>query len=379
MIITRTPFRVSFFGGGTDYHTWYQEHGGAILSTSINHYCNIICSYKPPFFENKHRFVYRQIEEVNEIDEIQHPVIRKAMRYVGIDRGVEIHHRGELPARSGIGSSSSFTVGLLNALHALQGHQSSKKNLACEAIHIERNLVKDNVGVQDQIAASYGGLNKITINTDGTFNVDPVLMSHQRSKLLNDHLLLFFTNFSRTASTVAGDKIRNIPKKATQLHAMQSMVDAAVDILTSDGNILDFGRLLHETWLYKKQLSSAVSTGIIDDIYETARKAGAVGGKILGAGGGGFILFFAAPQDHPKIFEALSDLLWVPFEFEKLGAHVAYYSPTRFSNTAFMRNTFLHLKGNRNVENLKIFNDEERSSSSKRIDKIIPLQHEFTV
>jgi D-glycero-alpha-D-manno-heptose-7-phosphate kinase len=370
MIITRTPFRISFFGGGTDYHTWYQEHGGCVLSTTINHYCNITAAFKPPFFENKHRFVYRSIEEVDTIEQIQHPVIREAMRYLNIQRGVEIHHRGDLPARSGIGSSSSFTVGLLNALFAMHGEHSSKKNLACEAIHLERDLVGDNVGVQDQIAASYGGFNKITIHPDGTFAVDPVLISQTRTQELNDHLLLFFTKFSRTASVVAKDKIKNIPQKANQLHTMQGMVDEAIDILTRKGDIRDFGRLLHETWLLKKQLSAAVSTDLIDDIYQRALSAGALGGKILGAGGGGFILFFADPKDHPKIMEALSDLLLVPFGFERQGSHVAFYQPTRFSESSLVRDDFLHLK--KNLNPLATVQSEARlQATSDRLEKII--------
>ena len=375
MILTRTPFRISFFGGGTDYHTWYQEHGGATLSTTINHYCNIMMSYRAPFFEARHRFIWSQIENINNFDDIQHPVIRAVMKYMDVKRGIEIHHKGDLPGRAGLASSSAFTVGLIHAVHALRERMCTSYELACEAIHVERELLKENVGVQDQIATAYGGFNKITIHPDCTFVVDR-LTTTQRIRQLNEHLLLFFTGISRSASTIAGDKMKNMAEKARQLHTMRDMVDEAVGILNGSGDITDFGRLLHETWMLKKQLASSVSTDFIDEVYERAMKAGAIGGKILGAGGGGFILFFARPEDHPKLLEALSDLLLIPFSFENRGSHVAFYEPNQFSEKSLMRQDFAHLKNNRNVKNLAELArpDDDHHYRARKITKIPIVQ-----
>jgi D-glycero-alpha-D-manno-heptose-7-phosphate kinase len=247
--------------------------------------------------------------------------------------------------------------------------------LACEAIHVERELLKENVGVQDQIATAYGGFNKITIHPDCTFVVDR-LTTTQRIRQLNEHLLLFFTGISRSASTIAGDKMKNMTEKARQLHTMRDMVDEAVGILNGSGDITDFGRLLHETWILKKQLASSVSTDFIDEVYERAMKAGAIGGKILGAGGGGFILFFARPEDHPKLLEALSDLLLIPFSFENRGSHVAFYEPNQFSEKSLMRQDFAHLKNNRNVKNLAELArpDDDHHYRARKITKIPIVQ-----
>jgi D-glycero-alpha-D-manno-heptose-7-phosphate kinase len=349
MIISRTPYRVSLFGGGTDYHTWYQEHGAAVLATTINHYCYLHCRLLPAFFKHKSRIVWSRVEEVLAHEDIQHPSVRAILEYLKIDQGIEINHQGDLPARSGLGSSSAFTVGLLNALYALHGNISSKRELACEAIHIERDILKENVGVQDQIETAYGGLNKIIIHADGNFDVTPLILPHNRLSVLQDHLLLFFTGVSRTASDIAGDKIKSIPKKQAELHGIRQMVDEAVKILSEGNDITDLGRLLHETWMLKRQISKSISPTFIDEIYERARKAGAIGGKLLGAGGGGFMLFFVKPEDKPQIYEALKDLLLVPFEFESSGSQIIFYDRMNFSQMSMNRRDYRHLTAEDNA------------------------------
>ena len=300
MIISRTPYRISFFGGGTDYHPWYQQHGAAVLSTTINHYCYLHVRFLPPFFEHKTRVVWSKVEEVAEHNDINHPAVRAVLNYLNITQGVEINHQGDLPARSGLGSSSAFTVGLLHAAYALLGVMSSKRQLACEATHIERDVLRENVGVQDQIATAYGGMNKIIIQPDGDFEVSPLVLPYGRLHTLHDHMLLFFTGVSRTASDIAADKMKSIPQKSQELHQIRSMVDEAEKILCTGQDINLFGELLHETWVLKRRLSDKVATTFIDDIYAKARAAGALGGKLLGAGGGGFMLFFVKPEDKAK-------------------------------------------------------------------------------
>lgn len=343
MIISRTPYRVSFIGGGTDYHTWYQEYGGAVLSTTINHYCYLHCRLLPAFFKHKSRIVWSKVEEVLEHHEIQHPSVRAILDYLGITQGIEIHHQGDLPARSGLGSSSAFTVGLLNALYALRGNISSKRELACEAIHIERDILNENVGVQDQIQTAYGGLNKIEIGSNGNFEVMPLVLPHNRLNILHEYLLLFFTGVSRTASDIAAEKIKAIPNKATQMHGLRQMVEDGIKILTS-GDITDFGRLLHEAWMLKRQISSNISPSFIDDIYDRARNAGALGGKVLGAGGGGFMLFFVQPENKPQVYEALKDLLLVPFELEGSGSQIIFYDNMNYSQMSMSRRDYRHLR-----------------------------------
>ncbi len=369
MIITNTPYRVSFFGGGTDYHAWYQNHGGAVLSTSIDHYCTIMCSYRAPFFEKKHRIVWREVEEVSEISEIKHNAVRGVLSYLEMDKGIEIMHKGGLPSRSGLGSSSSFTVGLINAIYGLKGQVSSKHNLAAEAVYVEREVLKENVGVQDQIAASYGGLNKIIINADGSFNVNPLLISKERSKEFNNNLMLFFTGISRTASDFAKNKIKNIPNKVLELSEIRKQVDIAENILCSNQELDDFGRLLHETWLIKRSLSNGITSDFIDEIYDLARLNGALGGKLLGAGGGGFILFYVKPENQPSVLKALSGLLWVPFQFDYHGSHIVHYNPTEFSQESLVRRDFAHLECD-NIKNLKEFmNRHSGDKNSNRITK----------
>lgn len=328
MIITKTPFRISFFGGGTDYHAWYKEHGGAVLSTSIDKYCYISCRFLPPFFDHKHRIVYSKIENVTAIENIEHPSVRAVFQWLNVSEGIEVHHDGDLPARSGLGSSSAFTVGLIHALRALKGLQSSKNELAKGACHVEQNVIGENVGSQDQIAAAYGGLNFIEFQQSGDFSVKPVVLAMEKQERLNDHMMLFFTGLTRIASEIAADQIQNIPNRVSELNSMRAMVDEALSILSSQKlNFSDFGRLLHESWCLKRRLSSTISTSRIDYFYDVAMKAGAKGGKLLGAGGGGFFLIFAEPEIQPRIREALSELVYVPFRFERSGSELALYQP----------------------------------------------------
>jgi D-glycero-alpha-D-manno-heptose-7-phosphate kinase len=332
MIITRTPFRISFFGGGTDYPVWYREnHGGAVLSTTFNKYCYISCRYLPPFFDYKYLIRYRLREEKQNASEISHPSVRECLNFVGIEKGLEIVHTSDLPARSGVGSSSAFTVGLLNALYALQGKMTTKRQLSRDAIHVEQHLIKENVGSQDQVATAFGGFNKIEFSNRNDFYVYPITIHQQKVDLLQSHLMLFFTGFARNASDIAREQVRQTPKKRKELKSMAEMVEEAINILNRDSNdINDFGRLLDESWKLKKSLTKLISNGDIDTIYETAMEAGAVGGKLLGAGGGGFILFFAPPENHQRIREKLKSLLSVPFGFEKLGTQVILYSTQDF-------------------------------------------------
>lgn len=328
MIITSTPFRISFFGGGTDYPAWYQEHGGAVLATTIDKYCHITCRHLPPFFEHKHRIVYSNIEMVRHINEIKHPAVRAILDWSGCEKGLEIHHDGDLPARSGLGSSSSFTVGLLHALAALDGKFVTKEDLAKNAIHVEQQVIQENVGSQDQISAAFGGFNRIEFKQNDTFQVNPVILKKQRLQEFHSHLMLCFTGFSRIASEVAKSKIENFRQRETELTRMGEMVNEAIQILHSaDTPIVEFGKLLHQSWLYKRSLSDKVSTPEIDAIYDGAMQAGATGGKILGAGGGGFLLLFVKPQLQPQVRKRLSHLIHVPFEFENFGSRVVLYQP----------------------------------------------------
>ena len=328
MIITRTPYRVSFFGGGTDYPEWFREHGGAVLATTFDKYCYITCRRLPPFFQHKHRIVYSNIENVSCVDEIQHPAVRATLRWAKIEDGLEIHHDGDLPARSGLGSSSSFTVGLVNALHALNGQMTNRNQLAKTAIHIEQDLIKENVGSQDQVLAAYGGLNVVEFRPDDSFDVRPVIVPSERKDALAAHLMLCFTGFSRLASVVARSKLDNLQARRQQLVRIRQMVDEGLQILTDPSvPIQAFGELLHEAWQNKRTLSDMVTTPEIDQIYDAARDAGAIGGKLLGAGGGGFMLLFANPEDHGKIRARLNGLIHVPFKFEEGGSRVVLYQP----------------------------------------------------
>ena len=328
MIITRTPFRMSFFGGGTDLPSWYREHGGAVLSTAIDKYCYVSLRKLPPFFDYKHKIVFFSKQEAfNELDEIEHPAVRETYRFMDVQEGLVMQHDGDLPSHSGLGSSSAFTVGLLHALYALRGKMASKKRLALEAIHIEQNMIGEAVGSQDQVASAFGGLNKIIFSSQNNIEVKPFVISLEKSTYLQNCLMLFFTGFARFAVEIEKDKLRQLDKNKHALALMQSIVEAAADIL--DGDVAgydDFGALLHESWLLKKRLSNKVSTDAIDDIYAKGLNSWALGGKILGAGGGGFILFFVRPEDRDRLKRGLSPLLHVPFRFDTLGSQVIYFT-----------------------------------------------------
>jgi len=328
LIISRTPFRISFFGGGTDYPAWYSEHGGAVLATTIDRYCYISVRELPPFFDHRFRVVYSIVENVKEIGDIQHPAVRGVLEWMKVSKGLEIHHDGDLPARSGLGSSSAFTVGLINAVHALDGHHVSKEKLANEAIHVEQCVLHERVGLQDQVSAAFGGFNHITIAQNGTYSVTPMVLPLERLQALQSHLMLVFTGISRTANEVAETVVTNLKNKAAEMKTMQEMVDHAISIISSPKtDLLDLGRLMKEAWQLKRALSDRVTNWTVDDLLDTAMRAGAVGGKLLGAGGGGFMLLFVRPEDHDKVRAALNKLITVPFKFEMSGGRIVLYQP----------------------------------------------------
>ncbi len=327
LIISRTPFRISFLGGGTDYPSWYRSHRGAVLATTINKYCYISCRYLPPFFEHRIRIAYSRVESCKGIDEIEHAAVREVLRHLKIDLGVEIHYDADLPARGGLGSSSAFVVGLLNALYALKGYMSSKKQLALESIYIEQELLKETVGSQDQVMAAYGGFNHIEFRQSGEVVVTPVTVSRDRLDELSSHLMLFFTGLSRTASDVAKSYVPHLASKEVELRAMSDMVDEGIAILNRDGNLSGFGKLLHEAWRIKHDLSPCVSNAFVDEVYAEARASGALGGKLTGAGGGGFLLLFVPPSNRKDVRERLGKLLHVPFKLEPSGSQIIFFEP----------------------------------------------------
>ena len=339
MIISRTPYRMSFFGGGTDYPLWFREHGGAVLAAAINHYCYITCRFLPPFFDHTSRIVWSKIELVNDNSEIEHPAIRAAMDHLKFNEGIELHHDGDLPARSGLGSSSAFAVGLLQALYALRNEEVSKRNLAEQAIHLEQSLLGETVGVQDQIQTAFGGLNRIEIRPDGSFDVQPLALSEARVQELQSHLLLFYTGVARNASEIAAAQLQAIPSHKEDLFEMRRLVDDATAILR-DGDITDFGRLLHESWQIKRRLSDRIAPDFINDIYDRARRGGARGGKLLGAGGGGFMLFVVRPEDHIQVLNALHELLLVPVQFDWGGTQVLFKTGPTYSRSAHQRRNY---------------------------------------
>ena len=325
MIISRTPFRISFFGGGTDYPTWYREHGGAVLATTIDKYCYLTCRYLPPFFEHRIRLIYSKIENVQQPDELAHPSARETLRYMKIRRGVEIHHDADLPARSGMGSSSAFTVGLLHALHAMKGKMAGREQLAREAIHIEQNMIRESVGSQDQILAAYGGFNYITFSTDGRFHVRPIVLTQQRMRELAAHLMLFYTGIKRTASDVAATFVSTINDKRRHLLSMRGLVEEAVKLLNSNRPIAEFGKLMDETWQLKRELSAKISNAQVEGLYSKAISAGALGGKLTGAGGGGFLLLVVPRDKQAAVRAKLHRLIHVPFRFEFFGSQIIFY------------------------------------------------------
>lgn len=328
MIISQTPHRISFFGGGTDYPSWYLKHGGKVLGVAIDKYCYISCRWLPPYFEHKYRIAYSRLEATKSIQEIEHPSVRNTLEYLDIKEGLEIHHDGDIPARSGMGSSSAFTVGLLKTLYALRGKVISKDDLFKEAIHIEQEVIKENVGSQDQVWAAYGGLNTIEFLQNGQVIVEPIIIDEERLKSLEGKFMLFFTGIARYASEIAKEQIQNTHNNKNELHAIRGFVDDAFKVLTSGKNdFTDVGRLLHETWQLKRKLSNKISNCDIDAMYSKAIKHGALGGKLLGAGGGGFILFYVEPEHQKSVKESLKDFLHIPFKFDFAGSEIIVYKP----------------------------------------------------
>jgi len=325
MIITKTPFRISFFGGGSDYPDYYLKYGGKVIGTTIDKYSYLNIRKLPPFFDYKYRIVYSKIENHNDIDNILHPSVRETLKYMGINNGVSINYDGDLPARSGIGSSSSFTVGLLNGLNALNGKISSKEYLTKTAIEIEQNKIKEFVGSQDQTFAAYGGLNKIEFLQNGEIVVEPVLLHKEKLHNLENNLMLFFSGISRNSSDIAHTQIQKIEINKNKIDKMKNLVDDAYKILTQDIDLDEFGELLDYTWQLKKSLSDNISNDVIEDIYNRAKKAGAIGGKLLGAGGGGFVLFYVPKQYQEKVKNALKEFTYVPFKFDFDGSKIVFY------------------------------------------------------
>lgn len=330
MIITKTPFRMSFFGGGTDMESFFKENGGSVLSTTFDKYCYVNVRHLPRFFDYSTELSYSKTERVTDIDAIEHPAIRNAMKMLDMHE-IRLTYEADLPARSGLGTSSSFAVGMLNAFYALKGKYASKKQLADEAIYLERVLCDEAGGWQDQIAASFGGFNRIDFNADG-YSVHPIIISPERKKKLNDNLMMFFTGFTRFSSDIQKANHLDDESKAKQLKQMLNLVDEAEGILTDQSKDLDdFGRLLDVTWKLKRQTGKSVSTSNIDDLYDKGIAAGALGGKLLGAGGGGFLVFYVQPENQKSVKEAMKDLLYIPFKFEDGGTQVIYYGPEDYS------------------------------------------------
>ncbi|HAP8918093.1 TPA: kinase [Enterococcus faecium] len=330
MIITKTPFRMSFFGGGTDMEDYFKENGGAVLSTTFDKYCYVNVRHLPRFFDYSAELSYSRTERVTSIEDIEHPAIRNAMKMLDMHE-IRLTYEADLPARSGLGTSSSFAVGMLNAFYALEGKYADKKKLADEAIYLERVLCNEAGGWQDQIAASYGGFNRINFNVDG-YEVLPVIISTERKKQLNNNLMMFFTGFTRFSSDVQkANNVSGTEDKRVRLKKMYELVDEAEAILTDKNrNLDDFGRQLDVTWRLKKGTGGAISTGSIDELYEKGMAAGALGGKLLGAGGGGFLVFYVQPEKQDAVRWAMRDLMYIPFEFENGGTRVIHYTPETY-------------------------------------------------
>ncbi len=330
MIITKTPFRMSFFGGGTDMESFFREYGGAVLSTTFDKYCYVTVRHLPRFFDYSTELAYSKMERVSNIDDINHPAVRNAMKMLDMHE-IRLTYEADLPARSGLGTSSSFAVGMLNAFHCLKGKYADKKKLADQAIYLERELCQEAGGWQDQIAAAFGGMNSIDFNKDGTYDVKPIIIHPDRKKQLNDNLLMFFTGFTRFSSDLQKANATGYAEKIKQLQEMLSLVDDAESILEDKHSDLDdFGRLLDKTWRLKRQTGGAITTNSIDELYEKGISAGALGGKLLGAGGGGFLVFYVTPDKRDSVMNAMNDLLYVPFRFEDGGTRVVHYSPESY-------------------------------------------------
>ncbi len=324
MVISRTPFRISFFGGGTDYKEYFETHGGSVLETAFNKFCYVTVRDYPPIFPFKNQFTYSKIERFNTPEEVSHPVVREFLKYMNED-GLQISYDADLPARSGIGSSSAFTVGLLNATNALRGRKSNPYSLANDAILIERELCRENGGFQDQIAVAYGGFNRIDFDSSG-FYVKPVNVSPSILSQLNENLLLCYSGIRRFSYDISTDQRKNLPNNIDSLGEMKQLVDDAEKILVSSNSPDEIGLLLDHTWELKQKLSSKITNPIIDEIYEIAKKNGAIGGKLLGAGDGGFLLFYVPESNQNKVREALKKYMFVPFEFEQTGSQIVYRS-----------------------------------------------------
>ena len=330
MIITKTPFRMSFFGGGTDMESFFREYGGAVLSTTFDKYCYVNVRHLPRFFDYSTELSYSKTERVTNVDDIQHPAVRNAMKLLDMHE-IRLTYEADLPARSGLGTSSSFAVGMLNAFYCLKGKYASKKKLADEAIYLERVMCEEAGGWQDQIAAAFGGMNRIEFNKDGTYDVRPIIIHPDRKKQLNDNLMMFFTGFTRFSSDMQKANQSGYDEKIKQLQQMYALVDEAEAVLEDKHSDLDeFGRLLDKTWRLKRQTGGAITTNSIDALYEKGSAAGALGGKLLGAGGGGFLVFYVAPDKQQAVMDAMSDLLYVPFKFEDGGTRVIHYSPESY-------------------------------------------------
>lgn len=326
MIITQTPFRMSFFGGGTDMEEFFREYGGAVLSTTFDKYCYVNVRHLPRFFDYSSELIYSKMERITELEEICHPAIRNAMQMLDMQE-IRLSYEADLPARSGLGTSSSFAVGMLNAFYALKGKYADKKKLADEAIYLERVLCKEAGGWQDQIAASFGGMNRINFGANG-YEVLPVIIAMQRKQELNDHLMMFFTGFTRFSAEIQKANESSRADKKKQLLEMKGLVDEAEQVLVNEKvDLNEFGRLLDYTWQLKRQTGAAVSTDSIDTLYEKGIRAGAIGGKLLGAGGGGFLIFYVEPEYRKRVKEAMKDLLYIPFKFEDSGTKIIHYSP----------------------------------------------------
>ena len=327
MIISRTPLRISFFGGGTDYPAWFREHPGAVLATTVDKYIYVTCRYLPPFFDHTLRLSYSRLEHVSAIDAIAHPTARECLRMMGLESNLEIHTDSDMPARTGLGSSSAFTVGLLHVLHAYKGELTTKQQLAAEATYVEQGLVHESVGCQDQILAAYGGLNRVEFSTE-SIGVRPMPLTASRREEFERHLMLFYSGISRNAPEIAAEQLEHLAENAATLERMYEMVDEGARLVSSSHGWKEFGDLLHQSWLLKRSLSRTVSTNAIDDVYAAARAAGAYGGKLLGAGGGGFLLIFADPDCQPAIRSALAGLLYVPVRLDSTGSQIIFYQPT---------------------------------------------------
>jgi len=326
MIIIRTPYRISFFGGSTDYPAWYREHGGAVISTTINKYSFLVLRKLPPIFDYKYRIRYYDRQETNTIEDIKVPVIREAIRHMGFSNGLDITHHGDLPNRTGVGSSSSFTVGLLHGLSVLQNRQITKRDLALQAINLEQNILGESVGSQDQVAAAFGGFNKITFGGASEFLCSPMHISKDALEQLESWVQVFFTEQLRNASDIAEKKIENIKAKSVDLNIVKQITEEAEKILFSSSvdRIKELARLMNEQWQHKKTIEKSITNSEIDEIYKKGLQAGAIGGKLLGAGGGGFMLFLTPPYKQENVAKALG-LKEVPIDFEYLGSQLIYH------------------------------------------------------